>query len=276
MSIGSTHCAVAILSNTTRRTVMPVPRRAKDRMMRASKRSAHDPSSLLAHSAALKPSGMIATSRPPIARRRQAERKWRRAERPSFPRSALRAKGGFISTRFGLWRDGSNSLISSPSCEESGAPGNNSLRHALRRSSISLRISFAPTRCGQIAKMPVPADGSSTISSRFMPAAKAIAQASRAGVENCWRAIWSSWRLCCGGRTCSRATKHFSASAKSDLREILRCSRSHSSSANSMAQPDIFTDQPSVASLLPVRVLKIALISFRVTWEPVSRRPAIS
>ena len=167
-------------------------------------------------------------------------------------------------------------MISSPSCAESAALGNSSLRHALRRSSTSLRISFAPTRCGQMARIPVPADGSSTISSREMPAAKAIAQASRVGVENCWRALWSSCRLCCGGNACSRATKHFSASAKSELREILRCSRSHSSSANSMAQPDIFTDQPSAASLLPVRVLKMALMTFRVTWELVSRRPAIS
>ena len=276
MSIGSTHCSEAILSNTTRRTVMPVPLRAKDRVMRASRRSAHDPSSFLANSTALKPSGMIATSRPPAAKRRQAERKCRRAERPSFPRSALRANGGFIRARFGLWRDGSNSLISSPSCEKVGAPGNSSLRHALRRSSISLRISFAPTRCGQMARVPVPADGSSTISSGFMPAARAITHASRAGVENCWREIWSSCRLCCGGRACSRISKHLSVSAKSESSVIPECSRSHSSSASSMAQPDIFTDQPSVASLFPVSFWNMALMSFRVTWELVSRRRAIS
>ena len=81
MSIGVTHCSETNLSKTTRRTVMPVPRRAKDRMMRASKRRAQGAGSFLANMVASKPSGMIATSRPPGARRRQAERKCRRAER---------------------------------------------------------------------------------------------------------------------------------------------------------------------------------------------------
>src|SRR6266540_3768559 len=68
-----------------------------------------------------------------------------------------------------------------------------------RRKLVSLQITVAPIERGQIARLPVPADGSRTMSLGLGFSNRAATYASVGGVENCCSSVCSKVRSVCVG-----------------------------------------------------------------------------
>ena len=225
--------AFDVVSNTIRRTAIPVPVRRNICSKRTLSRSDAPPCAS-AKVEALKPSGMMVTILAPSAAARIALRRWRCAVSPSLPRSWLWANGGFISTADGTGPR-SRSAISSPSCAVIMAEEKIWARPSRLAGSISLRSSEAFWRQPQRARAPLPADGSRSVSCAQTAAAFAISQASIGGVENCWSSTCASLRTCRGGKAASIQSNRASASCTFVARSIRDDSRSQSSAPISTA-----------------------------------------
>ena len=156
------------------------------------------------------PSPTMATRRPLSASRSRA---WSRCLAPlavlrwPWMRPAVAENGGFMTTRVGTEARGRMLCSCSAFSPVTVASGNRSASSSRRRSDSSLSISLAPASSDQIARSPVPAEGSSTMSSGRTLAVQLATKARAGGVENCWNSSISSSRRVCVGRRCTRPVR---------------------------------------------------------------------
>ena len=145
---------------------------------------------------------VMATRRPPSARRARAERTWRRMV-SAMRRStwAIAENGGFISTTLGRTPAPRWSSICAASNRVTGMLGKRRASRPARVSASSLSMSAPPASSARMASRPVPAEGSSTRSAGVIAAAVLAATPSVIGVENCWSAWLSAERRVCVGRS---------------------------------------------------------------------------
>ena len=153
------------------------------------------------------PAPVMATSRPPCSSRAKAEAIWRSAASFTVRSTCATAEnGGFIRMTLGRAEMGMRSSIDAASCLLTATPENKCDSSAALPSASSFSTSLAPASSAWIANMPVPAEGSSTVSPTPIEAATTATNDRPAGVEYCCKAwLVSERRVWVGMRADTRS-----------------------------------------------------------------------